>query len=234
MPDLSRRELIGELMDQPGLPADQHHHALRGLQRINRLSRTATQIARAIHRQAEHGGHTDQPLSILDIASGGGDVTLGLARHAKRHGLNWSVTGCDISPTAVNHATATAKHAGLNVKFVVADALEALPGAYDVVTCTLFLHHLTNEQIVTLLRQAARTRHVVISDLRRGRYPYAATWLGTRLITRSPIVHVDGPLSIRAALTPPELAAYAEQAGLAGAKVSRHWPMRMMLTWSRA
>lgn len=230
MPDLRRRELLGELMDQPGLPAELHHHALAALRRINRLSLTARSVARAVARLT--AARADRPISVLDIACGGGDVTLGLARYAKRRNLPWSVTGCDISPTAIDHATAAARRAGIDARFVLADALAGLPGAYDVVTCTLFLHHLPDDPIVTLLQQAARARHVVISDLRRGAYPYAMTWLGTRLITTSPIVHVDGPLSVRAALTPPELGALAERAGMRGAAVRRCFPMRMLLTWS--
>ncbi|MEM9021387.1 MAG: methyltransferase domain-containing protein [Planctomycetota bacterium] len=230
MPDFSRRDIIGEVMDQPGLPVEQHRKALRALRRINQLSCTTLQLARTIARLVPND--PNRTLRILDIASGGGDLAIGLARYAKRRGLGWSITGSDISPTAMDHATSAAKRAGVDVSFVQADALAGLPGAYDMVVCTLFLHHLTDEQIVKLLSQASRAQHIVVSDLRRGRFAYAVTWLGTRLVTRSPIVHVDGPRSVRAALTPGELGALAQDAGLVGARVRRQWPMRMMLTWT--
>lgn len=224
-------------MDDPAQPEAMHLHALAGLRRINLISNTTGQLARAIRRQLElargQSEHADRPITILDIASGGGDVTLGLARYARRQQLDWQFTGCDISARAVAESSARATRLGLNARFITADALGGLPGRYDVAVCTLFLHHLTDDQIVALLKHASNAKHVVISDLRRSRLAYAATWLGTRLLTRSPVVHVDGPLSVRAALTPPELAALTDRAGLVRAQIRRCWPQRMMLTWSR-
>ena len=54
---------------------------------------------------------------------------------------------------------------------------------------------------------------------------------GSRLLTRSPIVHVDGPLSVRAAFTVAEARQLAERAGLSGATIRRHWPQRFLLSW---
>lgn len=53
------------------------------------------------------------------------------------------------------------------------------------------------------------------------------------VLSRSPVVHFDGPASVRAAYTPAELRALADQAGLAGATVRPVFPCRMLLTWSR-
>ena len=57
--------------------------------------------------------------------------------------------------------------------------------------------------------------------------------LGCRVLSRSPVVHVDGPRSARAAWTVTELRGLAERAGLAGASVERRLPCRMLLDWSR-
>jgi len=54
-----------------------------------------------------------------------------------------------------------------------------------------------------------------------------------RLLSRSPVVHADAPASARAAWSPAELADLAARAGLAGAKVRRRFPQRMLLTWTR-
>ncbi|HVV99729.1 MAG TPA: hypothetical protein VHB77_05295, partial [Planctomycetaceae bacterium] len=52
--DLSNRRRQPEIMDQPGLAADQHRLALRGLARVNQISRTAAILwpqIRALTRQ---------------------------------------------------------------------------------------------------------------------------------------------------------------------------------------
>jgi hypothetical protein len=56
---------------------------------------------------------------------------------------------------------------------------------------------------------------------------------GTRLLSRSPVVHVDGPRSVAAAFTPAEALDLAQRAGLTGATVVRRWPCRFLLTWRR-
>ncbi|HET9835506.1 MAG TPA: methyltransferase domain-containing protein, partial [Rhodanobacteraceae bacterium] len=214
---MAQRRLEGELMDDPALAVHAHHAALHGLQRINRASRTAATLWPPIARilSARPGASA----SLLDVACGGGDVAIALARRAHRHGFALSVEGCDISDTALQHAALDASHAGELVKFFHADVLsEALPQRYTFIISTLFLHHLSDAQIVELLRKlAANADHLLISDLIRGRSGYTLAWFGTRLLSRSHIVHEDGLRSVRAALTLDEARALAEEAGLHGA-----------------
>ncbi|MFD2436423.1 class I SAM-dependent methyltransferase [Modicisalibacter luteus] len=93
---------------------------------------------------------------------------------------------------------------------------------------------MSEAQIVELLEAwSCQTRHLIISDLLRSRTGYSLAYLGTRLLSLSPIVHVDGLKSVRAALTLPEAEALAHRAGLTGARFTRHWPSRFLMTWSR-
>jgi 2-polyprenyl-3-methyl-5-hydroxy-6-metoxy-1,4-benzoquinol methylase len=137
---------------------------------------------------------------------------------------------------AVAHGALRARKAGIDVAFFRHDVIrESLPAGYDLVTCSLFLHHLTEEEAVTVLermKEAARIA-VVVSDLRRSRAGYLLAWAGTRILTRSSIVHFDGPVSVRAAFTLDEALMLANRAGLAGARVESCWPYRYLLTWRR-
>jgi hypothetical protein len=65
----------------------------------------------------------------------------------------------------------------------------------------------------------------------RCRAGWLAAWAGTRLLTRSPVVHFDGPQSVRAAWTESELRQLARDAGLAEDQtcLERAWPFRMTL-----
>lgn len=233
MASLTYRDRQPELMDQPELDAAVHRRALRALKRINAISRIEQAVWREIALLAAE--QRDRPLHVLDVGSGGGDVAIGLARQSTLQGIPLEVHGCDISPTAVEHATEAAAHAGISsVRFFEQDAFrDPLPEQYDVVMCSLFLHHHDDAEAEALLRNmaAAARRAVLIDDLVRSRIGYLMAWFGGRLLTRSRIVRIDGPLSVRAAFTVEEVSRLAERAGLLGAKVRRHWPQRFLLSW---
>ncbi len=233
--NLCHRRRQPELMDQPGLDAVEHAAALAGLERINRLSRSSAIVWGAMRTLLREGGH--RPLAVMDVASGGGDVALAVARRARRAGIQVRIEGYDISPTAVDlaHHRAQRERAD-NVAFFPLNVVrEPLPGGYDVVMCSLFLHHLSDEQAIDLLGKMAGAARslVVVNDLRRSRLAYGVAWVGCRLLSRSPIVHVDGPSSVAAAFTPDEAIRLARTAGLKGAKVSCRWPQRFLLSWRR-
>jgi hypothetical protein len=120
------------------------------------------------------------------------------------------------------------------VRFFEIDATESeLPGEYDVVCCSLFLHHLRDEQAIDLLRRLAASaqRLVLVQDLVRSRTGYVLAQLATRTLTRSQVVRVDALRSVRSAFTLTEMKAIAERAGLAGARLKRCWPERFSLVW---
>lgn len=227
------RHVEPELMDDPALQADLHRVALRGLARINALSRSAAAIHRAL-AQLTAGGD-NQPIRVLDVACGGGDVAVRIERMSRRRGVPMRVDGWDISATAIDQARRCAQRHASNARFFRNDALrDPLPAGYDAIVSNLFLHHLSREQAEELLsRMAEASGAVVINDLSRSPLGYASACVGTRLLSRSRIVHTDGPRSVRAAFTPEEARGLAGRAGLRGAKVVPHFPFRWLLTWSR-
>ncbi len=79
----------------------------------------------------------------------------------------------------------------------------------------------------------AAARLVLINDLARTGAGYLLAWAGCRVLSRSPVVHHDGPASVASAFTPDEALELAREAGLAGATVARRWPERFLLAWSR-
>ena len=160
-----------------------------------------------------------------------------LAQLARRRGVPLEAHGCDISATAVTHAQTAARRADVtNTRFFALNALvDPLPDGYDAILCTLFLHHLAEQDGVELLRRmaSATRRAVLVDDLVRTRLGFALVLVGSYLLTRSPIVHVDGPLSVRAALSLDEARELAERAGLHDATIRRHWPERFLLAWRK-
>ncbi|QDU88246.1 Ubiquinone biosynthesis O-methyltransferase [Pirellulimonas nuda] len=230
---LRHRRLQPELMDDPEIDPRLHAAALRGLNRINAASRTAPSLWRAIRKAT--GVRRGDRLRVLDVACGGGDVARGLWRHGRRAGVALSLHGVDISPTAVERARAHTPP-GTAVSYSVADALQGpLPFDFDVVTCTLFLHHLPEADAARLLKQLAQAARVavIVSDLRRSTAGYWLAQAACRTLTRSPIVHVDGPRSVEGAFTIEEFRQLANEAGLHGVRVGRQWPQRLLAVWRR-
>lgn len=224
---LARRHRQPELMDDPALDPAEHRRALAGLARINAVSGSAKLLWPAIRQLART---VNRPVKVLDIATGSGDVPASLHRRAEREGLPVELAGCDISPVAVEVASG----GGSAVRIFSLDVLrDPLPTGFDVLTCSLFLHHLDEPEVISVLQKMreADPRLILVNDLERSRLNYLAVWVASRLFSRSRVVHADGPLSIEGALTVPEMRSLAERAGLTGATVRAAFPCRMLLEW---
>jgi 2-polyprenyl-3-methyl-5-hydroxy-6-metoxy-1,4-benzoquinol methylase len=230
--DVRQRQLRPEQMDCPDLDEVEHRSALRGIARVNALSFTDRKFWEPIRRLAK--GHA--PLRVLDVACGDGEIAIRLAQMARRTGLDVSIDGCDISPAAITFARERALHAGVECRFFQFDVTsQAWPDDYDVITTSLFLHHLTSETAVNVLRAMAKSARqmVLVNDLVRSRTGYILARFGIHLLSRSPMVHFDGPVSVAGAFTPREIEELAREAGLKSVAVTRIWPSRMLLEWHR-
>lgn len=237
-PSLRQRHLRPEVMDDPALDAGQHHHALDALARINWLSASARILWPAIRRlcRQRRKDCDPRPVRVLDIATGGGDVPVRLWQKARRRGFALEVTGCDFSSVALEHARRHAERSGADIRFFALDALaKPIPGSFDILTCSLFLHHLDEQQALLLLKKMREStgKLALVNDLARGPAGWWAAYLGSRILTRSPVVHIDALLSVEGALTPAEALALAQQAGWNGATVGWRFPFRYLLTWRR-
>jgi 2-polyprenyl-3-methyl-5-hydroxy-6-metoxy-1,4-benzoquinol methylase len=229
----NQRYITAEIMDGPNVEAEAHALALEGLRRINTASKAAAQMARPIVEYALRQNLTR--LSMLDIACGGGDVPVSIALLARQAGIEIELTLLDRSATALRLAAAAADRAGIACRCVQADLMDRWNNsAFDVVTCSLFLHHVSEPSHVVELLNRMRTishRMVVVSDLRRCRMGLLTAWAGSRILSRSGIVHHDAPASVRAAWTIRELTDFAGRAEMNNARVERCWPWRMLLIW---
>lgn len=234
--EVRQRRLQPEWMDDPRLDQVLHVGALNGLRRINAWSRTASYLWRAISHIASE--RKLRQIRLLDVACGGGDLALQLACRAARAGVILEIHGCDISPTAIRHASTVADQQGFaNCQFFIANVFEdPFPVGFDVIVSTLFLHHLEQHQAIRLLtKMADATKHAIfIDDLLRSRRGYWLAQLGCRLLSRSPVVHYDGPVSVLGAYTLVEVQTLGAKAGLVDARFQKHWPERYLMSWTKA
>ncbi|MEQ8316976.1 MAG: methyltransferase domain-containing protein [Phycisphaerales bacterium] len=226
------RVLVGELMDDPALDPAEHAHALRGLARLNALSGVTRQFYPRLKRLASR---LDRPLTIVDIATGSADLPVALLQRARRDGVRLAITACDISKVALENASERARAAGVELATHQLDVLNEDPLQADVMTCALFLHHLTDDQVCTVLQKmaAAANEQVLVSDLRRGPWGTALAIVIPRLTTRSYVVHVDAVRSARAALSVGEARSMTRGISEGGSwRIDRAFPARMLIQWS--
>lgn len=191
---------------------------LRDLVRINRwLGGRA--ILKSLLRP--HFRPSDR-FSVLDVGAASGDMGGVIHR-------GWTRARVVSADSKLHHMAAAADPR------VVADAFH-LPfrdRSFDVVFCSLFLHHFENDRAAALLRDFDRIarRGVLVIDLERH-------WFARRFVPSSrwlfdwdPITLHDAVRSVEAGFLAPELRALAQRAGLANVRVRRHLPwMRLSVT----
>ena len=233
------RKRVPEIMDDPLLDRDLHRAALRGLERLNAISNSKQILAAPIEALARRLGQSQtqsQPLRVLDIACGAGDLPIQLSNYFARRALKVELHGLDVSDLAVSYASKKNDEAQANCQFSKLDVItEELPEGFDIIMTSLFTHHLDPPEIEALLAKMAHSARqmVLVNDLERSRVSLLSVSLATQILTKSEVVRHDGPASVRAAFTAQEMLEMAQKAGLTSARVTRRWPCRMLLTWQK-
>jgi ubiquinone/menaquinone biosynthesis C-methylase UbiE len=124
---------------------------------------------------------------------------------------------------------ATAGTALVEVREADARALPFADAAFDVVHCSLLVHHLGPDEAVVVLREMRRVASlgIVVNDLRRGLIPLAATAVSAVALGRSRVTRIDGIRSARRSYTLGELDDLLVAAGLRRAWRSSGWMPRV-------
>ena len=219
-----RRTIARELMDEPVEDAGELEANLRDIAFANAWFGGSAPVVRAVRGL---GART-----ILDVGSGAADIPLALANDAARRGARVAVTCLDRSEQMLAIARRrTQNHPALT--FVRAEG-EALPfgdAAFDVVTCTLALHHFEPAAARALLHELRRVARLspVVCDLRRSATAFGLTWLWSRT-SRNRLTRHDAPLSVRRAYTPSEVLALARAAGWRSPRVRNEPFFRLTLS----
>lgn len=218
-----RRVVIPELLDTDSGTAEEIAASLRDLWRINRWFGGTATLTSLIRKVAEQTGKNR--LTLLDVASGNGDVARQVQSTLKKDGIDLAVTLLDRS----------SKHMDSNSRAIAGDAL-ALPfhdSSFDLVASTLFVHHLEPEQVTAFTREGLRVCRAafLINDLIRNPLHVALVYAGLPLF-RSRITWNDAPASVRRAYTVREMLESVKSANPGRIDVSRHYLFRMgVIAW---
>ena len=230
-PDFSRRATLPELMDDPAADPAVTRQSLRELEVINRLLGGFALSLEALDSLAL-GSASGQPIRIVDVGCGSGDMLRRMAAWARRRRLAVDLIGLDWNPVMIA-AAQEASTAYPEVRYVQADVWsDALPQLEaHVVHSSLFCHHFDAPELPRLLRHFARSasRAVVVNDLHRHWLAYYSIVLLTQLFSRSSQVKYDGPVSVLRAMRRADWRQALAEAGLAGYALRWRWAFRWQL-----
>ncbi len=222
-------------MDDPNLDPLLHNQALQGLRNLNFFSLIGSAIWRQLQNISDQ--YPLQTIRVLDLATGGGDIPILLAKQASYRKRKFEFVGADISPTAIKFANYRAKEDNVPVSFIELDVLEQnIPQCFDVVMTSLFTHHLDPAQVINLLvkMRIATKKVLIVNDLIRSEFSLVLVSLATKILSNSAIVQHDGPASVRASYTMTEMKDMAEQAGLDNCIICYSFPCRQLLMWRKS
>jgi 2-polyprenyl-3-methyl-5-hydroxy-6-metoxy-1,4-benzoquinol methylase len=136
---------------------------------------------------------------IADLGCGGGDMMVEMAKWARKNRIKASFVGIDANQEIIRYAQKNTA-AFPEISYECANVFDEkwLATAPDIVTATLFTHHLDENSLILLLKHLKKNGggHLIVNDLHRHRLAYWSILLLTSLFSRSPMVKNDGPLSV--------------------------------------
>ena len=174
----------------------------------------------------------DNPQShynIADIGCGGGDMVRVMTEWAKKHNISITVHALDANPNIIEMAKENLRDLA-NVKFHTADVFDDLFAheKMDIITCTLFTHHFTDEELIRMFSGFKKTAKlgIILNDLHRHPFAYYSIKYITKIFSKSPMVKNDGPISVLRSFKSMELKTVLEASGWKNYSIRWYWAFR--------
>jgi 2-polyprenyl-3-methyl-5-hydroxy-6-metoxy-1,4-benzoquinol methylase len=200
-----------ELMDRPQLVSSELEKDLRNIRQLNRFFGSHRLVLHFLRRWIKPGDH----VRIVDLATGSGDIPRLIVDYVQKIGAKVEVDALDRQSATLEIARKLSGNYP-EISYIDANVLEWQPAdPYDIVLCSLALHHFSDEDAVRLLRRCRELsqKFVLVSDLRRGLLATIGVYLLTALIFREPMTRYDGRVSAARAFSFAELDDLAGRAG---------------------
>ncbi|MFP4431522.1 MAG: methyltransferase domain-containing protein [Spirochaetota bacterium] len=220
-----------ELMDDPDSDFELLRRTVRQFRLINRLlSRSRSLLRRWVLRDL---GDTRE-CRVLELGGGDGELARWLYRAIARRGGAPEVESMDQDDRALRLAREADD--GTPISLLRGRAPEELPeGPFEYVFGNLFIHHLSNTELVELLGELRHrgTKRCIFNDLYRGYLPLAAYSVFAGVFLRRSFAYYDGRASIRRGFRPAELETIAREAGWDRIRVFRRFPGHLVVVLDR-
>jgi 2-polyprenyl-3-methyl-5-hydroxy-6-metoxy-1,4-benzoquinol methylase len=218
----------GEIMDDFAMEGEILRDALDKIASINQLlggNKLTLHGVKDMLSTAEQ----DRKFTIVDVGCGNGDMLRALADYATTKGLTFNLIGIDANNFTITHARDLSKNYA-NISYRCEDIFdkEFENLKYDIVLCTLTLHHFKDDQIEKLLSVFYKnaTLGVVINDLHRSKIAYRSFQALCKVFRLNDMSREDGLVSILRGFKKVDLIQFSKKLGFRKYDVKWKWAFR--------
>ena len=217
-----------EIMDDFAMEGEVLREALDKIAKINQLlggNQLTLQGVQELIINIPNGTE----ISIVDVGCGNGDMLRTLANYGLRNNLNFRLIGIDANNFTINHAQKLSENYP-NISYRCEDVFDKAfaESKYDIVLCTLTLHHFKEEEINKLLTvfNANSNIGIVINDLHRSPIAYRLFQLICVVFRLNKMSREDGLISILRGFKRKELIDFSEKLNFKKYKIQWRWAFR--------
>ena len=217
-----------EIMDDFSLQGTELRAALDQIARINQLlggNKVTLNGIKEILKKV----HTSKTIVIADIGCGNGDMLRMLANYGLKNNLSFKLIGIDANAFTVNYAK-TLSNEYANIEYLCLDIFseDFAAMSYDIVLCTLTLHHFTNEEILNIMTifNNNASMGIVVNDLHRSKLSYKLFEMICMLFNLSKMSREDGLVSILRGFKKNELEDFSKKLNLKNYTINWKWAFR--------
>ena len=226
--DTTHRTHLPEIMDDFDMEGETLRDALDKIAKINQLLGGNKLTLEGV-KEILSKSPTEGRITIVDVGCGNGDMLRALADYAEDNNLEFDLIGIDANQFTVNYA----KELSIsypNIKYRCEDIFDKdfATLQYDIVLCTLTLHHFKDDEIIKLLNvfNANARLGIVINDLQRSSISYRLFQALCFVFRLNDMSREDGLVSILRGFRKTELEQFSKQLNLRNYHIKWKWAFR--------
>jgi 2-polyprenyl-3-methyl-5-hydroxy-6-metoxy-1,4-benzoquinol methylase len=168
-------------------------------------------------------------ITIVDVGCGNGDMLRYIADYGIDHDYNFNLIGIDANAFTVKHAeNLSVNYTNIEYRCIDIFNKEFNELTYDIVLCTLTLHHFKEDEIIMLVKQFYKnsTIGIVINDLHRSLISYRLFQVVCFVFRLNKMSREDGLVSILRGFKKQELEVFSKKLDLKKYKINWKWAFR--------
>ncbi|MFV5693252.1 methyltransferase domain-containing protein [Flavobacterium sp. LT1R49] len=217
-----------ETMDDFAMEGEILRDALDKIAQINQLLGGNQLTLRGVQSLIQDISKSKE-IRIVDVGCGNGDMLRTLADFGLKNNLKFQLIGIDANNFTIMHARKLSEKYS-NISYQCEDifdkSFEELK--YDIVLCTLTLHHFKDDDIIHLLHVFNNNSNIgiVINDLQRSAVAYRLFEALCFVFRLNDMSREDGLISILRGFKKEELVSFSEKLNFSNYKIQWKWAFR--------
>ncbi len=228
MIDTTHRTTAIESMDDFAMQGEELREALDKIADINHLlggnSLTISGIKKLLANVPKN-----KIITIVDVGCGNGDMLREISKFGREYDRKFVLIGIDANQFTINHAKKLSGNFS-NILYKCENIFEVGFAELntDIVLCTLTLHHFSDDDIITLMREFIENAKigVIVNDLHRSKIAYRLFEIVCNVFALNKMSREDGLISILRGFKKEELERFSKKLQLKNYSIQWKWAFR--------